>query len=73
MSGRAVFNGLLKLIPRVGPVIGGLISATTAAAITSTFGEASMAMLDTLFVRHQGNPPSQQEVVDELRRRLGSP
>ena len=48
----------------------GLISSTTAAAITSALGEAYIATLDTLFARHEGNPHSQQEVVEELRRRL---
>ncbi|WP_254510170.1 YcjF family protein [Anatilimnocola floriformis] len=71
LTGRAIVGGLLKLIPGVGSVVGGAISATTAAAVTSAFGEAYIAALDALFAKHLGEPPTQQEVLEELRKRLG--
>lgn len=70
LTGRAIVGGLLKLIPGVGSVVGGAISAATAAAVTSAFGEAYIATLDALFTKHQGEPPSQQEVLEEVRRRF---
>ncbi len=72
LTGRAVVSGLLKFVPGVGTVIGGFVSSTTAAAITSALGEAYIATLDKLFARHGGEPPSPQEVVEELRRRFAS-
>jgi uncharacterized protein (DUF697 family) len=70
LSGRAVVGGLLKLIPFAGSIIGGAISAATALAITTAFGEAYIAALDFLFAKHGGEPPTQEEVLDEFRKRL---
>jgi uncharacterized protein (DUF697 family)/energy-coupling factor transporter ATP-binding protein EcfA2 len=70
LSGRAIVGALLKLIPGPGSVIGGAICAATAGALTAAFGEAYIATLDMLFARHGGEPPSQQEVAEELRHRL---
>lgn len=70
LSGRAIVGGLLKLIPGVGSIAGGAISAATAAAITTAFGEAYIATLERLFVRHEGEPPSQDEVISELKQRF---
>ncbi|MHB1424411.1 MAG: YcjF family protein [Gemmataceae bacterium] len=70
LSGRAIVGGLLKLVAGPGTVIGGAISAATAATLTTAFGEAYIATLDTLFAKHGGDPPSQQEVAEELRRRV---
>jgi uncharacterized protein (DUF697 family) len=70
LTGRAIVGGLLKLLPGAGSLVGGAISATTAIAITTAFGEAYIATLHALFAKHGGEPPSQQEVLDELRRRF---
>jgi len=70
ITGRAIVGGLLKLFPGVGSVAGGAISGTTAAAITTSFGETYIAALDTLFRRHEGEPPSESEVLDEVKRRF---
>lgn len=40
LAGRAIVSGLLKLIPGIGSIAGGVIAATTAAALTTAFGEA---------------------------------
>ena len=70
LSGRVIVGGLLKLIPGIGSVMGGAINATTAAALTTAFGEAYIATLDALFARHDGEPPSSDEVLDEIKRRF---
>lgn len=43
--GKTVVSGLLKLVPGVGSAVGGAISATTAAALTSALGEAYIIIL----------------------------
>ena len=70
MTGRAIVGGLLKLIPGVGSVVGGVISATTAAAVTTAFGEAYIATLHALFTKYAGESPPQDEVLAEVRRRF---
>jgi uncharacterized protein (DUF697 family) len=70
LTGRALVGGLLKMIPGVGTAVGGAISAGTAATITTAFGEAYIATLDALFTKHAGEPPSQEEVIEEVRRRF---
>ena len=68
MAGRAIVGGLLKFIPGVGTVMGGVISATTAAAITTAFGEACIASLELLFKRNGGEPPAVAEVLEMFRK-----
>ena len=70
VAGRAIVGGLLKLIPGTGSVIGGAITSTTAAAVTTAFGEAYIRTLEVLFQRHQGNPPSADEVVATFKEQL---
>jgi len=55
--------GLLKLIPGIGSIAGGVIAATTAAALTTAFGEAYIAALEMLFVHNNGEPPTPEEVA----------
>ncbi len=50
--------------------MGGTISGATAAAITTSFGETYIATLDALFRRHEGEPPSEEEVFNEVKRRF---
>jgi uncharacterized protein (DUF697 family) len=63
LSGRAVVGGLLKLIPGAGSFVGGAIAAAIAGAMTTALGEAYIAALDALFVKHQGEQPSPGEVL----------
>lgn len=70
ITGRAIVGGLLKLIPGVGSVIGGVINAATATALTTAFGEAYIATLDYLFTKTQGEPPKASEVLEEFKRRM---
>ncbi len=70
LGGRAIVGGLLKMFPGAGSVMGGAISGAAAAAITTAFGEMYIATLDTLFAKHAGEPPSQEEVLEEVQRRF---
>jgi uncharacterized protein (DUF697 family) len=70
LMGRAIVGGLMKLVPGLGTVIGGVISASTAGAITTAFGKAYIATLEALFLKYNGEPPPQSEVLAEVRRRF---
>jgi uncharacterized protein (DUF697 family)/predicted GTPase len=67
MTGRAIVSSLLKFVPGVGSIIGGAISATTAAAVTTAFGEAYIRSLETLFKRRQGEPPTAEEILSTVK------
>ncbi len=43
--GRAIVTGVLKMIPGIGSVVGGAISATTASVITKTLGDTYVLVL----------------------------
>jgi len=68
ITGRAIVGGLLKFIPGAGSLLGGIISASTAAAITTAFGEAYIATLEALFAKHSGEPPTTAEVLETFKR-----
>lgn len=69
IAGRALVGGLLKLIPGAGAIVGGTISAATAAAITSSFGEVYIAVLSSLFEKSV-TPPTSQDVADAFAESL---
>jgi uncharacterized protein (DUF697 family) len=56
-------SGLIKFIPGIGSVVGGVLAATTAAALTTAFGEAYIAALEMLFIKNSGEPPTYEEVA----------
>jgi uncharacterized protein (DUF697 family) len=68
LAGRAIVSGLLKFIPGVGSVVGGAIAATTAAALTTGFGEAYIAALVMLFTQKNGEQPTSDEVVKAFKK-----
>jgi uncharacterized protein (DUF697 family)/GTP-binding protein EngB required for normal cell division len=70
LTGRAIVAGLFKLLPGPGTVVGGAVSAATAASVTTAFGEAYIAVLERLFARHLGEPPSTEEILSEFKREL---
>jgi uncharacterized protein (DUF697 family)/predicted GTPase len=72
VGGRVLAGNLLKLIPGLGSVAGGALNAAAAAAVTTTFGEAYIAALQFLFVQHGGEAPTTDEIVREVRKRLGT-
>ena len=45
VMGKTVVSGLLKMIPGVGSIAGGVISASVAAALTAALGEAYIAIM----------------------------
>lgn len=69
LAGRTIVANLLKMIPGAGSVIGGTIAATTAAALTTTFGEAYIAVLEALFIKNNGEPPTSEEVSEAFRKK----
>jgi uncharacterized protein (DUF697 family)/predicted GTPase len=73
ITGRAIVSSLFKLIPGVGTLIGGAISATTAAAVTSAFGEAYIRSLALLLERRQGEAPTAEEILATVKEQLALP
>ncbi len=50
LAGKAISSGLMKLIPGAGTVLGGTISGSTAAVITTTLGEAYILLMEMLWL-----------------------
>ncbi len=69
-TGRAIVAGLLKLVPGAGTVLGGAISAATAAAITATLGEAYIAALDRVFAKSKVDTPEPAAIEAEFKKRI---
>ena len=70
--GRAVVSNLLKFIPGVGSVAGGVVSAAAAAALTTALGELYIAVLAKLLTASEGEPPSPEAVAREFKDRLAA-
>jgi uncharacterized protein (DUF697 family)/GTP-binding protein EngB required for normal cell division len=68
LTGRAIVSSFLKFIPGVGSVVGGVIAGSTAAALTTAFGKAYIAVLETLFIRNNGEPPNPEEVAEAFKK-----
>jgi uncharacterized protein (DUF697 family)/GTP-binding protein EngB required for normal cell division len=68
--GRTLAASFIKMIPGAGSIVGGVINAATASALTVTLGELYIATLVALFEKHAGEPPTEQDVKEEFRRRL---
>lgn len=69
LSGRSIVAGLLKFIPGLGSIAGGAIAAATAGTLTTGLGEAYIAALEALFMKHHGEQPTEEEVLAALRGR----
>ena len=68
-GGKAAVGALLKLIPTVGTVVGGLISGGVGASITFAFGEATSAIgFEISKAKLNGN----QEYAEEMIAKLGT-
>ncbi|MBQ8083661.1 MAG: DUF697 domain-containing protein, partial [Clostridia bacterium] len=50
LAGKAISSSLMKLIPGAGTVLGGTISGSTAAVITTTLGEAYILLMEMLWL-----------------------
>lgn len=69
-AGRAIVSNLLKLIPGVGTVIGGAISATTAVMLTTALGEAYIRTLEAFFVENPDARPNAEDLAARLKKEL---
>lgn len=68
--GRTIVVNVLKMFPGIGSLVGGVISGTTAAAITVAFGEAYIAVLVYLFEKNKGETPTKDQILKEFKKRL---
>ena len=68
-TGRAIVASLLKLVPG-GSVLGGVIGAATAGAITTALGEAYIAALERVFAKSRTETPKPATIEAEFRKRL---
>ena len=71
-AGRTIVSNIFKFFPGTGTLAGGVISASTAATLTTTLGELYIATLVALFANSGGEPPSSEEVVREFKERLSN-
>jgi uncharacterized protein (DUF697 family)/predicted GTPase len=67
----AAVGEAMKLVPDAGTVAGGAVAATTAATLTTTFGEAYISVLERLVREKAGEPPTADEVVAGMQHALG--
>ena len=70
LTGRVVAANLLKLIPGAGALLGGMISAVTAAALTTALGEVYIASLAAAFAKADGQTPDTDSVEHEFKERM---
>lgn len=70
IGGRALAGGLLKLLPGAGAFVGGTISGSVAAALTTALGEAYIAALKKLTTENPDRPLTAEEVATALKEKL---
>lgn len=69
IAGKLIVTNLLKLIPGVGTVIGGAISGSTAALLTTALGEAYIVILTRIAKGEiKKEQLTQKEMIDEMKR-----
>ena len=66
MAGRAIVTNLIKLVPGAGSLVGGAISASTAVAITVSFGELYLHVMVGLLQKN-GRQPTVQEIDEAFK------
>lgn len=71
LSGPLIVGSLLKLIPGAGTLIGGAITGTVAAALATSIGMAYIEVLHRLYEVNAGEPPSAEDVIDQIQERFG--
>ncbi|MBR1704955.1 MAG: 50S ribosome-binding GTPase [Clostridia bacterium] len=75
LAGKAISSSLMKLIPGAGTVLGGTISGSTAAVITTTLGEAYILLMEMLWLGEFNatdfdSPTGRQQFRQLFRERL---
>ena len=68
---KVVIANLAKFIPGGGTIVGGVVSAATATAFTTTLGEVYIASLVAVSGRSGGATPEMDAVRAEFRERIG--
>ena len=67
LAGRFVVSNILKFIPGVGTILGGIISGTTATILTASLAKAYIALMVKMCeMENQGENIKNQEMFDEL-------
>ena len=70
-TGRALVSNLLKLVPGAGTIVGGLISGSTAALITTALAYAYInVMIKVATSEYQNKQMDQSEVMDMMKKEL---
>ncbi len=72
IAGRAIVTGLIKLIPGAGTVVGGLIAATTAAALTTSLGECYLLVLSNIYEFEPDRATDFSYIGEKFREKLKS-
>jgi len=70
LSGKAIVAELFKYFPVVGTFVGGMICSVTATGLTTAFGTAYIEVLTILFISNNGEPPTQEEILKEFKKKL---
>ena len=70
LAGRAIVAGLLKFIPGPGSLVGGVVAALTAGALTIMLGEIYIASLVAAFAETGGATPEIDAVKQEFMKRV---
>ena len=65
--GRSVVGNLLKLVPGIGSVAGGVINGTTAFALTEALGHLYSEVVSRLLVEKEGDVSS-DDIIEELKK-----
>ncbi len=68
LAGRVLIANLFKMFPVVGTIAGGVISGTTAGALTAMLGEAYIAVIARLFQQNGGELPTFSEIAEAFKK-----
>ena len=69
IGGRLIASELLKFIPGFGSLVGGVVNASTAIALTTAFGEAYINVLQYLIANGNETPTSEQ-IAEAFKQKL---
>ena len=67
MTGPIVVGSLLKFIPAVGSLVGGIITGGVAATLATTIGVAYVQVLHQMYVESAGEAPAPDKIIAEVK------
>jgi uncharacterized protein (DUF697 family)/GTP-binding protein EngB required for normal cell division len=67
--GRTIVTGLLKMVPGIGTITGGAISAVVATSLTAGLGNTYISVLE-YFYEQDSEMPNFEMIAEELKRRM---